>query len=204
MPLWRKGASLQPRHTRTVMKRSGGLRGPGLWTDSDYGAWWMGIPQPASPSLPRYSLLPLGDEQAHYYGILIKGGHYLFTVHFELWQRNPLLLVSHFWLRNEVTAGWNRWLAARGLCAAHMDTVTATCAGCWAVGEPSLFVLCRDASVCRHVGRSGRSVRAVSLFLRLFKHFSFRRNPFICPGGLKHFPSCRAFIVKQREVLRNI
>lgn len=64
------------------------LRGLGLWPDSGFGAWWMGIPQPSSPSAPPTRLSPpRGDEQAHYYGALIKGGHYLLTAHFELWQK---------------------------------------------------------------------------------------------------------------------
>lgn len=76
----------------------------------------MGIPQPPPhatthqpsdlPAILPFPLRspPIGDEQAHYYGFLIKGGHYLFTVHFELWRRNLLLLVSRFWLRNTVVA----------------------------------------------------------------------------------------------------
>lgn len=59
---------------------------------------------PTHPPLPRLSP-PLGDEQAHYYGILIKGGHYLFTAHFELSQRNLLPPVSSVWLCNAVIGG---------------------------------------------------------------------------------------------------
>lgn len=96
-------------YVQTVMKRSGSLRGPGLWpvwvSVSD---WWafLCLPLPLAPP-PRYPLLspPLGDEQAHYYGILTKGGHYLLTVHFDLWQRTLLLPFPSFWLCNAAIGG---------------------------------------------------------------------------------------------------
>lgn len=65
---------------------------------------FLSLCTPTRPPLPLLSP-PLGDEQAHYYGVLIKGGHYLFTVHFELWQRNLLLPVSSFWLCNALIGG---------------------------------------------------------------------------------------------------
>lgn len=61
--------------------------------------WAFLSPPPPPPHPPLLSPL-LGDEQAHYHGSLIKGGHYLLSVHFELRQRNPLPLVSGLCLRN--------------------------------------------------------------------------------------------------------
>lgn len=93
------------------MKRSGGFRGLGLCPEPGFGAWWMGIPQPSSPParpliLPHpHASPPRGDEQAHYYGVLIKGGHYLLTVHFELSQKNLPLPVSSSGLCNAVIGG---------------------------------------------------------------------------------------------------
>ena len=79
----------------------------------------MGIPHPPPPtpsplhssSPSRLSPPPRGDGQAHFYGSLIKGGHYLLSVHSELWRRNLLLPVSGPRLRNAVMAqsepgGW--------------------------------------------------------------------------------------------------
>lgn len=43
-----------------------------------------GHSSPTHPDSPMVPPSPVGDEQAHYYSALIKRGHYISRVHFEL------------------------------------------------------------------------------------------------------------------------